>query len=97
MTGRIELSTAEERVKSMFGMDLSPDGKTLVVYQSPVRMLPDEFQVQPTRLAFYDAETGALKSTAEAPARSRCWPGRGTAPGSMAWGARCMSLTPRAP
>ena len=67
MTGRIELSTAEERVKSMFGMDLSPDGKTLVVYQSPVRMLPDEFQVQPTRLAFYDAETGALKSTAEAP------------------------------
>jgi len=64
---RIEMSTAEERVKGMFGMDLSPDGRTLAVYQSPVKMLVDEFQVQPTRLAFYDAETGALKSTAEVP------------------------------
>lgn len=64
---RIEMSTAQERVKGMFGMDLSPDGKTLAVYQSPVKMLVDEFQVQPTRLAFYDAETGELKSTVEVP------------------------------
>lgn len=64
---RIEMSSVDERVKGMFGMDLSPDGKTLAVYQSPVRRLVDEFQVQPTRIAFYDAETGALKSTAEAP------------------------------
>ncbi|MFC0339864.1 quinohemoprotein amine dehydrogenase subunit beta [Paracoccus niistensis] len=64
---RIEMSTADERVKGMFGMDLSPDGKTLAVYQSPVKMLVDEFQVQPTRLAFYDAESGELKSTAEVP------------------------------
>ncbi|MDO5706292.1 MAG: quinohemoprotein amine dehydrogenase subunit beta, partial [Paracoccus sp. (in: a-proteobacteria)] len=67
MTGRIDMSSDTERVKGMFGMDLSPDGKTLVVYQSPVKMLPDEFQVQPTRLAFYDADSGALKSTAEVP------------------------------
>ncbi len=66
-TGLIEMSNAQERVKGMFGMDLSPDGKTLVVYQSPVKMLADEFQVQPTRLAFYDAGSGALKSTAEVP------------------------------
>ena len=46
---------------------LASDGKTLVVYQSPVKMLADEFQVQPTRLAFYDAETGELRSTAEVP------------------------------
>lgn len=65
--GRIEMSGTEERVKGMFGMDLSPDGETLVVYQSPVKMLADEFQVQPTRLAFYDAKTGDLKSTVEAP------------------------------
>lgn len=65
--GRIEMSSTEERVKGMFGMDLSPDGTTLVVYQSPVKMLADEFQVQPTRLAFYDAETGDLRSTAEVP------------------------------
>ena len=48
---RIDMSTSDERVKGMFGMDLSPDGKTLAVYQSPVRRLVDEFQVQPTRLA----------------------------------------------
>ncbi|AUH63384.1 quinohemoprotein amine dehydrogenase subunit beta [Paracoccus zhejiangensis] len=64
---RIDMTSADERVKGMFGMDLSPDGKTLVVFQSPVKMLADEFQVQPSRLAFYDAETGALKSTVEAP------------------------------
>lgn len=64
---RIDMTTADERVKGMFGMDLSPDGRTLAVYQSPVKMLADEFQVQPTRLAFYDAETGKLKSTAEVP------------------------------
>ena len=58
---RIEMSSVDERVKGMFGMDLSPDGKTLAVYQSPVRRLVDEFQVQPTRIAFYDAETGALR------------------------------------
>lgn len=67
MTGRIDMSTGDERVKGMFGLDLSPDGKTLVAYQSPVKMLTDEFQVQPTRLAFYDTETGELTSTAEAP------------------------------
>ena len=67
MTGRIDMTTGEERVKGMFGMDLSPDGSTLVVYQSPVKMLADEFQVQPSRLAFYDAATGDLKSTAEVP------------------------------
>lgn len=77
---RIEMSTAQERVKGMFGMDLSPDGKTLVVYQSPVRMLVDEFQVQPTRLAFYDAETGELESTAEVPRQITllAWSGDGS-------------------
>lgn len=66
-TRRIDMSTETERVKGMFGMDLSPDGSTLAVYQSSVKMLPDEFQVQPTRIAFYDAATGELKSTAEVP------------------------------
>lgn len=77
---RIDMSSAEERVKGMFGMDLSPDGRTLAVYQSPVRMLVDEFQVQPTRLAFYDAETGALKSTAPVPRQITllAWSGDGS-------------------
>ncbi len=64
---RIDMSDGTTRVKGMFGMDLAPDGKTLVVYQSPVELHATEFKVQPTRIAFYDTETGALKSTAPAP------------------------------
>lgn len=64
---RIHMSSAEERVKGLFGMDLSPDGSTIAVYQSPVKLLKNEYVVQPTRLALYDAMTGALKAAAEAP------------------------------
>jgi len=65
--GRIDLSTAEERVKSLFGATLSPDGKTLAIYESPVKLAPTHFEVQPTRIALYDAETLALKTRFEAP------------------------------
>ncbi|ARE42251.1 Quinohemoprotein amine dehydrogenase beta subunit [Rhodovulum sp. P5] len=64
---RIRLSSRDERVKALFGMDLSPDGKTLAVYESPVHIYKNEFEVQPTRLALYDADTGKLKTRAEAP------------------------------
>lgn len=64
---RIDMSTEKERVKSLFGMDLSPDGKTLAVYQSPVALLPTHFEVEPTRIALYDAETMTLRTTFEAP------------------------------
>ena len=71
MTGetlaRVDLSTPDERVKTLFGLALSPDGKTLAAYQSPVRLLPTHFEVQPTRIALYDAETLTLQKTFEAP------------------------------
>ncbi len=65
--GRIDFTTGEERVKALFGMDISPDGKTIVVFQSPVRLELSHFEVQPTRIAFYDTETLELKHAAESP------------------------------
>ncbi|MGQ3673868.1 quinohemoprotein amine dehydrogenase subunit beta [Xanthobacter sp. TB0136] len=65
--GRADMSHDNERVKGLFGMDISPDGKTLVVYQSPVKKELSHFEPQPTRLAFYDTETMKLKHTQEAP------------------------------
>ncbi|MFC3527077.1 quinohemoprotein amine dehydrogenase subunit beta [Paracoccus mangrovi] len=64
---RVDLSTPEERVKTLFGLALSPDGKTLAAYQTPVRLLPTHFEVQPTRIALYDADTLKLQKTFEAP------------------------------
>jgi len=54
-------------VKALFGMDLSPDGTTLAVYESPVGLFKDHFEVRPTRLLLYDAAIGALQARAEAP------------------------------
>nr|WP_010395463.1 quinohemoprotein amine dehydrogenase subunit beta [Paracoccus sp. TRP] len=65
--GRIDLSTPEERVKSLFGAALSPDGSTLAIYESPVRLELTHFEVQPTRVALYDAETLERRKVFEAP------------------------------
>jgi len=64
---RIELSSEDERVKALFGMDLSPDGTTLAVYESPVKLYKNHYEVEPTRIALYDAATGELKTRTEAP------------------------------
>ncbi len=66
-TMRMNLSSDDTRVKAMFGVDISPDGSTLAVYESPVKLLTNEYQVQPTRISFYDATTGALTGRTEAP------------------------------
>ena len=55
---RADFSSGDERVKATFGMDISPDGSELFVIQSPVRLLPGEYQVQPTRIAVYDTAAG---------------------------------------
>lgn len=65
--GRIDLSTAEERVKSLFGAALSPDGRTLAIYESPVKLELTHFEVKPTRIALYDAETLERRKAFEAP------------------------------
>ncbi len=55
---RADLSGGEERVKAVFGMDVSPDGKTLAVYESPVKLGLGEYEVQPTRISFFDTGAG---------------------------------------
>lgn len=65
--GRIDLSSPSERVKSLFGAALSPDGRTLAIYESPVKLAPTHFEVQPTRIALYDTETLARRDAFEAP------------------------------
>lgn len=70
---RADLSSGDERVKAPFAMDISPDGSELFVFQSPVRLLPGEYQVQPTRIAVYDTASGVGAEpirTFEAPRRT---------------------------
>ncbi len=70
---RADFSSGDERVKATFGMDISPDGKELFVFQSPVKLLPGEYEVQPTRVAVYDTSAGIGAEpirTFEAPRRT---------------------------
>jgi quinohemoprotein amine dehydrogenase beta subunit len=55
---RADLSEGDLRVKATFGMDVSPDGRELFVFHSPVRLLADHYEVQPTRIAVYDTSAG---------------------------------------
>jgi quinohemoprotein amine dehydrogenase beta subunit len=55
---RADLSEGDLRVKATFGMDVSPDGRELFVFHSPVRLLADHYEVQPTRIAVYDTAAG---------------------------------------
>jgi quinohemoprotein amine dehydrogenase beta subunit len=64
---RANLSGGEERVKAMFGMDVTPDGKQIAVYESPVKLMPGEYRVQPTRISFYDTATGKRIRSIPAP------------------------------
>ena len=55
---RAELSGGELRGKAMFGMDVSPDGKELAVYVSPVKLGLGSYEVQPTEVRFFDTGGG---------------------------------------
>ncbi len=55
---RADFSSGTERVKAMFGMDVSPDGKELFVFQAPVRLLPGEYKVEDTRVAVFRTADG---------------------------------------
>jgi quinohemoprotein amine dehydrogenase beta subunit len=54
-----EGSRGNERVRSMGGITLSPDGKRLFVYQAPVKLFTDHYEVQDTRIAIYDTSAGS--------------------------------------
>ena len=55
---RADFSSNDTRVKAMFGMDISPDGKELFVFQSPVKLGLGEYEVQKTRVAVYNTADG---------------------------------------
>lgn len=64
---RRDLGSAEEQVKTLFGMDLSPDGRHLAVFQTPMIRHASHFEVQPTRMALVDSETLETVKTFEVP------------------------------
>jgi len=55
---RADMSKPPERVKSIFSLEVSPDGKELYVFQSPVLLGLGEYRVQDTRIAVYDTSAG---------------------------------------
>ena len=46
------------QIQSVGGMTMSPDGKELFVEQSLTRLLSDQYQVMPTRMAVYRTDAG---------------------------------------
>lgn len=55
---RADLSSGDERVKSMYGMTVSLDGTRLYVYEIPTRLSRNEYESLPTRIAVYDTAHG---------------------------------------
>lgn len=55
---RADLSTPEERIKCFMALALTPDGKELVVYELPTKLLPSEYVVQEPRFAVYRTNAG---------------------------------------
>ena len=55
---RADLSGPGERVTCIFAFDVTPDGKQLIVYELPVKLGIDEYQVEPTRFAIFDTNAG---------------------------------------
>ena len=55
---RANLSVPGERVKCLFAFDVTPDGRELIVYEMPVKLLPSEYQVEDTRFAVFSTRAG---------------------------------------
>ncbi len=53
-----DVSSGALRVRSFYGLEISPDGKELFVSESPVRLLRDEYKVEDTRIAVYRTDGG---------------------------------------
>jgi quinohemoprotein amine dehydrogenase beta subunit len=51
-------SHGNERVRTLGGIAVSNDGKQLYVYQAPVKLFLDHYEVQETRVAVYDTSAG---------------------------------------
>lgn len=55
---RADMSSGNERVRTMAAIAISADGSELFVHQAPVKLLAAEYQVQDTRIAVYDTSAG---------------------------------------
>ncbi|MBS0395433.1 MAG: quinohemoprotein amine dehydrogenase subunit beta [Proteobacteria bacterium] len=55
---RADFSSPTERVKDFFAFALTPDGKELVAYLVPVRLLPSEYQVEQPRFEVFRTNAG---------------------------------------
>ena len=55
---RAELSSPGIRAKAPYAIDVSPDGKELVVFVNPTQMLPGEYHVQDSYVAVFDTASG---------------------------------------
>ena len=60
---RADLSSPTERVKALFAFTVTPDGKELIAYEVPTRLLPSEYQVEEPRFAVFRT-SGGLKAKA---------------------------------
>ena len=55
---RADLSSAGEQVKCMFAFDVTPDGRELIVYELPTKLLIDEYLVEEPRFAVFSTAAG---------------------------------------
>jgi len=55
---RADLSSPGERVKCLFGFDVTPDGRELIVYELPARLGLAEYQAEDTRFAVFRTADG---------------------------------------
>jgi len=55
---RADLSTPGERVKALFAFTVTPDGKELIAYEVPTKLLPSEYQVEEPRFAVFRTNAG---------------------------------------
>lgn len=55
---RADLSQGNERVKSFFALNVTPDGRQLIVYELPTRLELNEYKVEEPRFAIFDTSAG---------------------------------------
>lgn len=69
---RADLSKPGERVKTMFAFDVTPDGRELIVHESPVELGRAEYKVKDPRFSVYRTDAGlAAKPVRQFPAPRR--------------------------
>jgi quinohemoprotein amine dehydrogenase beta subunit len=55
---RADLSSGNERVKSIYGINVTPDGRHLIVYEMPTKIGLNEYMVQDPRFSIFDTRAG---------------------------------------